>query len=264
MIKVIFGMLVVTGLISVGFLQPDKGVRTIPLPQQEASLETIKPQNEKQKKHSKLYQRYSGGKKVSDLQAEQPGDIVIRKSIGQPFRVRRPESAASGSLVGVNQYLYDLVSDADVIVVGIIQDGISKLTESEDFLFTDFELHVDQVIQNRTGEQISEGSVISVTQPGGVIQLSNKRSIKAMDPEFTAFKKGEHYILFLDLIPETGGYKSFRNGSFLISDGKVSKLTNSHLWDEINSRPNAESFIDEIRKATATSSPSPSNRRLFD
>lgn len=101
-------------------------------------------------------------------------------------------------------------SHSDVIVIGTVTRNLSSFTEHEGFIFTDSELLVEKVIaradSGQGGQDISSGSEITVTSPGGVMVASGHR-ISSFLPGSALLNKNGRYILFLKYIPASQSYK---------------------------------------------------------
>jgi hypothetical protein len=197
---------------------------------------------EKQKVHRKLYKDFRLGKKLPELAAETPETEVgvIRGVPGKMFDPDSPRLTFHG-------YLKNLVRDADAIVIGVINSQSSQLTEDEDFIFTDYDMAVEQILKDNPVASIQSGSDLTITRPGGILQLDNKE-VRALDETLAPLKTGSRYILFLKYIPATGSYKAFTsNGSFQINDKKLIKLTQESLPKELESGRDAESLFLDIR-----------------
>src|SRR5262245_60808374 len=166
--------------------------------QEEATVQTG-ILTEKQRHHSKLYKKYRRDKKIPDLAREYSIDFGI--TIGAP---------TPGGLPGEPTYsekITALACDADTVVVGVVKNKTSLLTEDEDFIFTDYELIVEEVIKNNASDPIKPNAEITVSNPGGKIQLNN-RIIEARDLSFPPLVIGEQYLLLLKSTSIHGGYKA--------------------------------------------------------
>jgi hypothetical protein len=197
---------------------------------------------EKQKEHRKLYKDYRLGKKLPELAAEtsEPDVAVIR---GVPGKMFNPDSPRLDFL----SFLKNLTCDADAIVIGVINNQSSQLTEDEDFVFTDYDMAVEQILKDNPLASIQTGSNLTITRPGGIVEI-DKKEVRALDETLEPLKTGSRYILFLKYIPATGSYKAFNsNGSFQISDHKIIKLTQESLTQNLESGREAESLFSDIR-----------------
>lgn len=200
---------------------------------------------EKQKEHRKLYKDFRLAKKLPELAAETP-ETEVAVMIGVPGKVFNPDSPR----LTFHSYLKNLACDADAIVIGVVNNQASQLTEDEDFVFTDYEMAIEQILKDNPVASIQPGSALTISRPGGIVQLSNKE-VQALDQSFGLLKTGSRYLLFLKYIPATDSYKAFySNGSFQISDSRIIKLSQESLPQQLESGRNAESLFSDIRKTT--------------
>jgi hypothetical protein len=204
---------------------------------------------EKQTEHSKLYKEYKGGKKLSELVAE-IGDV----------KLRRHPPLSGGDLGGAaadpHEFLRGLTCEADAIVVGKVKDKASQVSESGDFIFTDYEMTVARIFKDNAVDQIQPDKNITITRPGGRIRM-NGRTVEALDDAFEPFTLEGHYLVFLRFIPVTGAYKSIGSkSSFELRGNAIHKLTReaSSLDAEFENK-DAESFLKEIGIALTSGCP---------
>lgn len=175
---------------------------------------------QKQKEHSKLYREYSRGQKniPEQLASGMPGVLI---KVGPPLEgvTRNPTS------LSLQDFLIKLACDSDAVVIGRVKNKSSQMTENEDFVFTDYQFTVDEVLKDYIADHIIPQTEISVTRPGGRIQIKGK-IVQAIDVSFMPLSEGKRYLLFLHRIPITGAYKAVSSlSSFELGDKKISKLT---------------------------------------
>jgi hypothetical protein len=198
---------------------------------------------EKQKEHAKLYKIYDVGPDLRKQAATGTGDITVE--VSSPGKIYPSEP------VSLPPFLNALACDADAIVIGIPKSGSSQFTENGSFIFTDYEMTVEQVLKDNINSTIQVGDNLIITRPGGSIQI-NGRTIHGNLEAFKPFKTGERYMLFLRFIPTTGAYRAFGIGSFQLRDNKVYGLGEAPLWGEINNLADAQAFITNVRTAAAS------------
>jgi len=229
--KRIIGVLVV--VVSLGVVQLVSLPQRITADAQEAKL------TGKQKAHSKLYKEYRGGRKIRDVAATATSDTGIR--IGTPLRGGDPHSPPPNR----QQLLASLSCDADSVVIGTVKSNSSQLTEDEDFIFTDSELTVSEILKNNPAAPIQPHSDITITRPGGKVHI-NGRQIEALDVSFMPLKRGERYLLFIKFVPSTGAYKAINSvSSFQLRGDKIEKLTREALPNNIHGS-DVKIFVNEV------------------
>lgn len=196
---------------------------------------------ERQREHSKLFKAYGSGRKVSDLAGEE-GEIEIRSVT--PLSGGVPDSPPTT----LNQVLKHDACIADAIVTGTVKGKSSQLTENGEFIFTDYELTVDDVVKQNSSSTIRTDVEITVTGPGGTILLSGKR-IRAIDSILAPLRVGQHYLLFLEFIPTTDSYREIESGgSFRLSGNKVTQDSEASLHG-LEIKSDVMPFLLEVRTA---------------
>jgi hypothetical protein len=222
------------------------GIAGLRAPGQERLTRQEDVVTQRQREHSKLYREYKTGKKLSELVAE-IGDVKIRKN-----------TPLSGGDLGAytsdpQELVKAMTCDADAIVVGKIKNKLSQITEYQDFVFTDYEMTVAEVLKDNPSRPIRAGTEIVITRPGGLIQL-NGQTVEAIDNSFEPFTVEEHYLLFLRFLPVTGAYRApGSKSSFQLRGKTIKKLTKeASPLDTVIKTKDVKSFVREIR-ITSTS-----------
>jgi hypothetical protein len=195
----------------------------------------------RQKEHSKLYGEYKTGRKISELVAE-IGDV----------KIRRNTPLSGGDLAGYatdpHESLRRMTCDADAVVIGKIQNKLSQISESQDFVFTDYEMRVAEVLKDNEASPTQPGTNLIITRPGGTIRMNGK-TVEAIDNAFEPFTLEGQYLLFLRFIPATGAYKALGSkSSFQLRGKEIRKLTKEtvSLESETNGT-DVDAFVNEIR-----------------
>jgi hypothetical protein len=160
---------------------------------------------ERQREHSRLFKGYGTGRKLRDIGAEVPTGVIVKRGPGIPVG----EEGPSQSLVA---FIQGLTCNADAVIVGVVKDKASQLTEDGEFAFTDYELTVEQVLKDNKLSHLEPNVQLTLTRPGGRIQLSG-HIIEAEDAAFKPLTKAQRYVLFLKFIPQTGAYISLNSMS---------------------------------------------------
>lgn len=195
---------------------------------------------EKQEKHSRLYGRYNAGTKIHNLLKLDDGPIFVRRSLPFPF--------GSTEQVRSDNRLKRITCAAEAIIVGTIKSSVSQITAGEDFLFTDYELVVEEVIKNNTPRVIDQESDVSITRPGGAVLINNKR-ITAIDESFLPLRKGKRYLLFLRYLPETESFESIESGESYEVNKSDLRLLKGGSKDVMAARTDLVVFVNELKIA---------------
>lgn len=203
---------------------------------------------QRQIEHSRVFSDYDIGPDLRELAARGTGDVVVVDDT--PIQVLLPSQNPNPL-----SFFRAITCDADAIVIGVLRNQLSShLTEGGAFIFTEYELEVEQVLKNNAVAPIEARSNIIVARSGGAIQL-NGRTVRAIDDSFTPFETGGRYALFVRFIPATGAYRAFSSGSFQLRDGRIVKLGDAITqWGEV--RGERLAFIAELRVALAGDCPS--------
>jgi hypothetical protein len=207
----------------------------------------------KQKEHRRLYRDYGSGKKLSSLQPTGNSNIIeVRSSTGAPLMAGTDEDMAAP--VGINPIIFNIAQEADAIIIGRVNSKQSQVTENEDFVFTDHEVQVDEVLLNEANSHIQENGIVTISKPGGTVEFNGK-IFRAIDVEFKPLEIGERYLLFLRFIPTTASYQAYRTGTFLLKEDKVFKVTRTRAMKRATNNLqeekeiNAGAFLSDVRAA---------------
>ncbi len=206
--------------------------------------------SERQKQHRQLYKDYKGNGKLQDLlnrEANNNNDELTVALIPGP-----PELSPQGTSVSPTQILNKMAAEADAVVVGVVKGKASQLTENGTFIFTDYDLTVEEILKDNRAAHVQSQTSLAVTRPGGKVAL-NGRAVTAIDRSFKRLAIGGRYLLFLRYVPATGAYRAFNDrSSFEIDDNKVSAFT--EMPDAVfNREQDAASFINEVCAAISAS-----------
>ena len=131
---------------------------------------------EKQKEHSKLYKDYKTGKKLRDLTIE-IGDVTLKRKVG--LYGGDPSAAP----YNFQTFLQDQARNAEAVIVGRVTVSTPQLTEDEDYIFTDYDLVVEEVLKDNPAAPIQTNSNLTLTRPGGLVRL-NAHIVEAIDESF--------------------------------------------------------------------------------
>ncbi len=188
----------------------------------------------KQREHSSIYKQYAGRRKITDPDAQKREFKIVFKSEPQPVSMQ------------------DLACEADSVIIGVIQSKSSQLTEDKNFIFTDYEVIVDEVLKDNLADPINPTTLITVTRPGGVIRLNGK-VVHAQDNAFKPFNIDGRYLLFLRHLPTSRSYQAVNSaGSFRIENRKVIQLRKDQLLEMRENEADVESFTSSLRIAIST------------
>jgi hypothetical protein len=190
----------------------------------------------RQKEHGKLFKH--AGRKLQDIASSQPGDVEVIEEEG--YVIQMPKTSRVPTFMSA-------LCNADAVVVGILKSKSSQLTEQGNFIFTDYEVIVDELIKNNLNSPIEVGSTIITTRDGGAIRI-NDRVLRAKRADFDPPVVGNRYLLFLRFIPKTSSYLMYGNGSFELQGDKMLAL-GPQARQELKQRATQDPliFLNELR-----------------
>ena len=216
--------------------QPNDKGKSHLLAKEEATVVHDGRLNEKQKHHRKLFKH--SGRRLSEIAAQQTGEVQVVE--GLPFVVDTQKTPR-------RPVFQSALCNADAVVVGTIKEKSPHFTEDEKFIFTDYQVIVDEVIKNNAASPFAASSLITTTRDGGALVLNN-RIFRATQEGFNPPSVSKRYLLFLRFIPETDSYLMYGNGTFELAGQEVLALGPASQ-DEISKLgpPDLMTFLSEIR-----------------
>jgi len=209
-------------------------------PSKKEDATPVREITEKQRQHSKLYDKnLRSRKRLSDS----PRDIELK--ITTPW-VEAADECSSNS---TEAFLQTATCDAQAIVIGLVKNKTSMLTEDGRFVFTDYEVQIDELIKDNPGAPIQPGSVLIVTRPGGAVALDGK-TFRVTDESFKPMELNGRYLLLLRFIPTTGAYQAVNShASFELKNNQVNRLTKQPLPYVFGYEENAAAFVAQVHYA---------------
>ncbi|HBB94333.1 MAG TPA: hypothetical protein DC054_02990 [Blastocatellia bacterium] len=195
---------------------------------------------ERQRQHSKLYDKsIRSRKKLSDS----PGDLQL--NITAPW----VEAVNDSPSTSTEEFLRTATCEAQAIVIGRVKNKTSMLTEDGRFVFTDYELQVEETLRDNRDAPIQPESVLIISRPGGAVELDGK-TFRVTDDSFEPMEANGRYLLLLRFIPTTGAYQAINShGSFELKDNKVHRLTTQPLPYLFSYEENAAAFVAQVHSA---------------
>jgi hypothetical protein len=206
---------------------------------------------QRQREHAKLFKNKGVGN-IYDLIQKMAdegdsGEINVESLPGTPELSQSGEPAAPSDQLATN------AAQSDAVVIGVVSGKTSQLNEAETFVFTDYGLSVIEVLKNNGAAPISRNGAITVTRPGGAVQIEG-RIVRAVDRTAKPLKVGEKYLLFLRYLPETGAYlASDGPSSFKLEGGKVLTLTEDPRYADFQKGRDEVSLVNDVHAAVSAS-----------
>jgi hypothetical protein len=194
----------------------------------------------KQRQHSKLYDKsIRSRKKLSDS----PSNVEL--IIKSPW----VEDVNDNPSISTETFLKTATCDAQAVVIGQVKNKTSVLTEDGRFVFTDYELQVEETLRDNPDAPIQPESMLTISRPGGAVELNGK-IFHVTDESFEPLEVNGRYLLLLRFIPTTGAYQAVNShASFELKDNNVTRLTKQPLPYSFVYEENAAAFVAYVRAA---------------
>jgi hypothetical protein len=160
---------------------------------------------------SRLFGGFGTPKTISELLSETSGGLNLQGYRMEGLGAEDPTAPAYPPPA-----LRGIVCTSDLGILGTPGSSLSHVTFDQKFLYTDWTVTVDRVIDNRIATSIREGQTVTVVSPGGKLVL-NGRDVMATDRNFEQFKPGEEFVLFLHYISEAAAYKADQRDTFRVT-----------------------------------------------
>jgi len=181
--------------------------------------------DEMQKVHSRLFHKGPVGQ-IPEMLSKTTGPVNVPCVVGVVQKV----------MVSPVDELSMLAADSDLVVLGKAGAGTAHMTADKDFLYTDWNFTVEEVLKNNATSPVETGATILVTRPGGKLQV-NGRMVQANCADFLDFSTGREYLLYLRFVPETGAYT--------IGGGSGAFEVALALYDDPTNGGNGDGVIDQ-------------------
>jgi len=124
-------------------------------------------------------------------------------------------------------YFGELLSASDAVIHCTATKRTSAITDDEAFIFSDYDVVLEEVLKDKSDKQLRIGATITVTRPGGKIVI-NGIIIKAHSRGYEPLPLNRPLLLFLKYIPETDVYHATRDvGTFEIEGSSIRSLSMS-------------------------------------
>jgi hypothetical protein len=174
---------------------------------------------------------------------ETGGDLFKRLEVG--LLVLTPNTSFNA-----RTYLAERACAADAILVGVVKNQKSQLTDDETFVFSNYQFSIQAIIKNDSKIALSPKTIIDVSRLGGDIVIRGHH-VKAISQAAQPLEVGNRYLLFLTFLPEKNSFAA-NSLAFQIKGNSIAKLTDDVQAGMIGSGKDADTFISEVEDAAAT------------
>lgn len=148
--------------------------------------------DQSEKVHNHLFQKGPAGQ-IPDMPSKGKGDVYVPCVVPVWQRIQVP----------FMDELATLASKSDLIVLAKAEAAATHMNAGKDFLYTDWNFVVEEVLKDNPKAPVQPGTAILVARPGGNLQI-NGRMVHAHCADFEDFAHGQEYLLYLGFVPETG------------------------------------------------------------
>src|ERR1043166_145475 len=202
---------------------------------------------------------------VTDYQAPEQADAVShaeRLSRGKKFNRSKfeltPLDINDQTIVthSETELLPDLpVSQSDAIIIGEVTDAHAYLSEDKTGVYSEFTVHVSNVLKNSIASPIAQATSIYLLREGGRVKFPSGRMHLYSISGVRMPVAGKQYVFFLKHLEETNVF-SLLTG-YELMEGKVSPLDELRQFGTYRGADEA-TFLNKVQeKISSTSQPTP-------
>ena len=120
-------------------------------------------------------------------------------------------------------------SVSTAIVIGTVVNGSSFINKDHTFVYTDYDVRVAQILKQDSSANLTPGSQIIATRPGGAIHFPSGHITNFLDQGQGLPKIGSQYILFLwRSIPDLPEYEIIIDSGFEVRNNRVYPLDDAN------------------------------------
>lgn len=207
-------------------------------------VETGRPKTKKEKAYSKEFRNYlklklSDGIKLAK-EENWKGEIV--NSIEPELNQRFGQFPAP-------KFLQFLACTSDAIVFGSPKSKIARLTEDENWIYTEYDFLVKEVLKQNPNAPLGKNENIQITRSGGLVKLDGY-VFRFENTALQQLKKNKDYLLFLNYVSEANGYIAKNSfGDFVLEDNRFISLSKASLPEKIKTDNDYKTIINDIRSS---------------
>lgn len=150
------------------------------------------------------------------------------------------------------------VSISNAVIVGTVVDGKAFVSHNRDFVYTDYRVRVDKILQPDPTTNLSVGTDLIAARPGGAVRFPSGHVTNYLVQGQGLPEIGSQYVLFLSKsIPDIPEYEIISGAAaagFQLKNGRAYPL------DDVNAEyegVDAASLLDQIQKAITSAGGTP-------
>lgn len=137
------------------------------------------------KEHAERF-KFKTGKKIPELAARAKNQEIIEIEVHQSTRWGLPNDILPSY---PHPYLVVLSRGADAVVIGVAKSGVSGLTANEEFIYSDWQFEIEEILKDNPSSPLAIFSHVTVTRPGGTLTIHGKQ-VHARHTNFLPFAAG--------------------------------------------------------------------------
>ncbi len=207
----------------------------------------VEKEEEYGKEYRRLYPERQGYNltKLAQRAKERGHGKEAGVSIGLPS-VPTVGDLPSNSFAGL---LGELACDSDAVVMGRVKKKVAYLTDDENFIFTEYEIHIQEVVKDNPAAPIGLDRTIQIAKPGGLVNLDGQ-VIRVEDQSYQPLKIEQNYLLFVKYLPSAGSYVvSNARGDFIIEENSFSSLSRLGMPKDMESVKNFPELLNRVNSS---------------
>lgn len=136
------------------------------------------------------------------------------------IQTRREEPALGRpDVLNLHHALRERFLNSDAIVIATPFRRESALTDTHQFVFSEYEAVVRQVYHSKINSVVP-GQQIVLSRAGGVTTFKGQ-NVRGIDPEFPLLRLNQSYILFLHLDRSSGSFRLFASDVFMLQGDQI-------------------------------------------
>lgn len=172
-------------------------------------------------------------------------DVAFVAPKGMPFFPN------DGSSLPPESVLENMTCSANAVVIASVTDLQSDLSHNQSWVFTEYLLHVEQILKNNSVHAVRNDKDLVVTRSGGRVKTADGHQIRVDDENFPDLRKGATYLLFLKYGNAGGQYTSEdARGTFRVIGGRLEPVSDDHVLAEIARTYSSSTIGRPVQSAT--------------
>jgi hypothetical protein len=190
-----------------------------------------KPETDKQKMHSKIWENPDVGKLTAGT-----GDVPL-VGVGSPTQ---------GYAGASRRDVYHIhACRVDAVIVGKVDSQISMMTSDETTIFTDVQISVKKILKDNSQAPLKVGGEVTVDRPGGSVSINGRKFSYTMEG-FQSFTVGGEYLLFINFMADSKDYYQVGERVFEIRDGLLLSMDSFVRPTDISKKQDAASALADV------------------